>query len=65
MIEFGCGECGTALVAIASTIGDSGPYPTAFLSCRRCGAAWEQGSNGSLVKRRDRLVHAASVSASA
>ena len=65
MIEFGCGDCGATLVAIASTIGDSGPYPTVFLSCRRCGAAWEQGSNGSLIKRRDRLVAAASASAAA
>jgi hypothetical protein len=60
MIEFGCSDCGTTLVAIASTIGDSGPYPTVFLSCRRCGAAWEQGATGMVAKRRDRPVASAS-----
>jgi hypothetical protein len=63
MIEFGCGDCGTPLVAIASTIGDAGPYPTVFLSCRKCGAAWEPGSVGPVTKRRHHRVHSAASAA--
>ncbi len=33
-----------------------GPYPTEFLTCRRCGAAWEQSSLGVVVKRRSSLT---------
>jgi hypothetical protein len=58
MVEFACGECGTTLVAITSRITEHGLYPTEFLSCQTCGAAWEQGPTGVLVKSRDRLVDA-------
>ena len=42
MVEFDCGDCGKPLVTVASTATDSGPYPTAFLTCPDCGSAWEQ-----------------------
>jgi hypothetical protein len=56
MVEVGCGACGTPLVAIASTVGAMGPYPTEFLTCRHCGAAWEQSSLGIVAKRRSTLT---------
>jgi DNA-directed RNA polymerase subunit M/transcription elongation factor TFIIS len=58
MDESGCRQCGTTLVAIASTAGRHGMYPTLFLSCRHCGAAWEQNDRGRFVKRHDVLAPA-------
>ena len=66
MVEFDCGDCGSALIAVASTnrgspVADEyepaprGPYPTLFLTCPDCGAAWEQGADGTLTKRRKRV----------
>ena len=58
MVEFGGKACGTTPVAIASTAGPWGMYPTRFLGWRTCGSAWEQNDRGSLVRRRVALTHA-------
>jgi hypothetical protein len=55
MAELDCGDCTEPLVSIVSTAPDTGPYPTAFLSCPACGSAWEQGSDGELTKKRTRV----------
>lgn len=66
MVEFDCGDCGTPLVVVASTLRDTivldefepaprGPYPTLFLTCPSCGSAWEQGADGELAKRHKRV----------
>ena len=55
VVEFDCGECGTKLEEVTSTAGDSDPYPTVWLTCPNCGAAWEQDADGVLTKRRKSL----------
>jgi hypothetical protein len=60
MVEFDCGDCGTKLAAVASTLtpdgrSAGGTYPTLFLTCPDCGAAWEQDDRGRLLKKRDPL----------
>jgi len=56
IVEIDCGECGTTLSAVASTVEDTSPYRSAFLACPRCGAAWQQVADGSLTKRRARVI---------
>ncbi|MGZ4688162.1 MAG: hypothetical protein ACXVJW_04025 [Acidimicrobiia bacterium] len=56
MGERDCGDCGTALIGVGSTVGSARQRPIVFLTCSRCGCAWEQGAGDHLVKRRDRLT---------
>jgi hypothetical protein len=64
MVQFDCRHCGTTLVAVASTEHDprrtadtermtNSPYPALFLTCPKCGSAWEQDPNGALLQIRE------------
>jgi hypothetical protein len=55
VVEIDCGDCGTKLVAVASTETTGGPYPSLWLTCPECGAAWQQEGTGDLIRRRDSL----------
>jgi hypothetical protein len=56
MMAIHCGECETPLEAVETLTRDASPYPSLWLTCPRCGAAWRQDARGVLIQARERLV---------
>jgi len=56
MMAIHCGECETPLEPVSTLTREASPYPSLWLTCPRCGAAWRQDARGVLIQARERLV---------